>query len=133
MAPEKAPAFQFYPKDFLVAVAGLTLAERGRLFTRVAQTIVDRDKDRLQESDRRFIGRIYWHDGTSRPRPYIHPSILRTVLERDAGRCRLCGSDERLEFDHVVPFSRGGPGTVENLQLLCNPCNRRKGAKLNAG
>jgi 5-methylcytosine-specific restriction endonuclease McrA len=35
-----------------------------------------------------------------------------------------------LELDHIVPYSRGGPFTVDNLQALCTGCNLRKGAKV---
>ena len=50
------------------------------------------------------------------------------VAVRDGGRCRQCGSNKELHFDHVIPWSKGGPNTVDNLQLLCGTCNRRKGA-----
>lgn len=50
------------------------------------------------------------------------------VAARDGGRCRQCGSTQDLHYDHVVPWSRGGTNTVANIQLLCGPCNRRKGA-----
>jgi hypothetical protein len=50
------------------------------------------------------------------------------VAARDGGRCRQCGSTEELHLDHVVPWSKGGANTVANIQLLCGPCNRRKGA-----
>ena len=39
-------------------------------------------------------------------------------------------SKEKLCFDHIVPFSRGGTNTVRNLQLLCEPCNLSKGNRL---
>lgn len=48
--------------------------------------------------------------------------ILKEIMERDKV-CQLCGSDERLEFDHIHPRSEGGLGTKENLQLLCKTCN----------
>jgi hypothetical protein len=49
------------------------------------------------------------------------------VATRDGGRCRQCGSDYDLQYDHIVPYSRGGSSTdVSNIQLLCGPCNRRK-------
>jgi uncharacterized protein YneR len=48
------------------------------------------------------------------------------VWKRDDGRCVQCGSQENLEFDHVVPVSKGGSNTARNIQLLCEACNRRK-------
>jgi hypothetical protein len=52
------------------------------------------------------------------------------VWRRDGGCCVRCGSKERLEFDHVIPVALGGANTARNLQLLCEPCNRSKGASL---
>jgi HNH endonuclease len=48
------------------------------------------------------------------------------VHERDGGRCQACGSTFQLQYDHIIPWSKGGPTTVGNLQLLCGPCNRHK-------
>jgi HNH endonuclease len=56
--------------------------------------------------------------------------IRRAVFERDRGRCVDCGSGFDIQYDHVIPLSMGGAGTVENLQVLCASCNRRKGASL---
>ena len=50
--------------------------------------------------------------------------------KRRGGRCAACGGDELLQFDHVIPVALGGSSTPENLQLLCAPCNREKGAGL---
>lgn len=59
------------------------------------------------------------------------PQLIRVeVWQRDGGRCIECGSQERLEFDHVIPLAMGGSNTARNLQLLCETCNRRKGASL---
>jgi 5-methylcytosine-specific restriction endonuclease McrA len=52
------------------------------------------------------------------------------VWQRDGGRCRNCGSQANLHFDHVIPQSWGGSSTVENVQVLCRDCNLRKGASL---
>ena len=38
-----------------------------------------------------------------------------------------CGSAFELQYDHVIPVAHGGAGTVENLQVLCAPCNQSKG------
>lgn len=70
----------------------------------------------------------------SQPSPDGRRSIPRdvrlAVWERDGGRCTECGTDFDLQYDHVIPVALGGATTAENLQLLCGPCNRRKGAAI---
>ncbi|XAO47514.1 HNH endonuclease [Glutamicibacter ectropisis] len=51
-------------------------------------------------------------------------------MHRDGGKCCHCGSNTELQYDHIIPLSRGGSSNPENLQLLCGPCNRSKGANL---
>ncbi len=52
------------------------------------------------------------------------------VWRRDGGRCAKCGSQRHLEFDHIIPVALGGSNTARNVQLLCETCNRAKGASL---
>jgi HNH endonuclease len=56
--------------------------------------------------------------------------LRRAVFERDGGRCVECGARFDLQYDHVIPVALGGATTVANLQLLCAPCNQRKGASV---
>ncbi len=52
-----------------------------------------------------------------------------SILERDGFRCRYCGATAQtaeLRVDHVVPVSRGGKSTPENLVTACHPCNAGK-------
>ena len=58
----------------------------------------------------------------------IPQDVKIAVAARDHGKCRQCGSTQELHFDHVVPWSKGGANTVQNIQILCGPCNRVKGA-----
>jgi hypothetical protein len=65
------------------------------------------------------------------PRREPIPEDVRVeVFRRDGGRCVACGSAELLQFDHVIPVALGGSSTPANLQVLCAPCNRAKGAAL---
>jgi tetratricopeptide (TPR) repeat protein len=61
-------------------------------------------------------------------RATIPEEVRHAVWRRDEARCAQCGSQENLEYDHIIPVSRGGANTERNLQLLCEPCNRCKGA-----
>jgi 5-methylcytosine-specific restriction endonuclease McrA len=58
----------------------------------------------------------------------IPESVRLYVWQRDRGQCVKCGSRERLEFDHIIPIIAGGSNTDRNIQLLCESCNRAKGA-----
>lgn len=44
-------------------------------------------------------------------------------------KCAACGSSDALEIDHIVPISRGGSSERDNLQALCESCNRAKGRR----
>jgi 5-methylcytosine-specific restriction endonuclease McrA len=49
------------------------------------------------------------------------------VVTRDGGKCRRCGSTQDLQYDRIVPNSRGGSSTdVNNIQLLCGKCSNLK-------
>lgn len=61
---------------------------------------------------------------------YIPERVRHEVWRRDMGRCVQCDSQERLEFDHIIPFSKSGSNTARNLQLLCEKCNRWKYDKI---
>lgn len=57
----------------------------------------------------------------------------KNILLRDRNTCQYCGvilSSGELTLDHVVPRSRGGSSTWENLVACCHSCNRRKGNHL---
>ena len=80
----------------------------------------------LQAMRQQADGPKDWKPG----REPIPQEVKLTVWQRDGGRCVECGSQQDLEFDHVIPLAMGGSNTERNLQLLCADCNRRKGATL---
>ena len=66
--------------------------------------------------------------------PRRSPNIKDILYERQGGRCANCGDRLRkrlLEVDHIIPRSKGGADTDDNLQLLCGWCNRTKGPRSN--
>src|SRR5262245_11918820 len=57
----------------------------------------------------------------------------KNILLRDRNTCQYCGQvmpSSELTLDHVIPRSRGGSSSWENLVACCHPCNRRKGNHL---
>jgi 5-methylcytosine-specific restriction endonuclease McrA len=54
----------------------------------------------------------------------------RAILARDGFRCQYCGTTKRLTIDHIVPRSKGGGSSWDNVVTSCEPCNLRKGACL---
>ena len=67
-------------------------------------------------------------------RDYVHqdrpPAFTRfNVFLRDGFACQYCGTPEDLTFDHVLPRSKGGRTTWENIVTACAPCNLKKGGK----
>lgn len=48
------------------------------------------------------------------------------VLKMYGNVCLRCGAREKLEVDHVIPYSKGGDTSIENSQVLCRSCNSWK-------
>ena len=67
-----------------------------------------------------------------KPRTRKIPAKVRyEVYMRDNGKCVICGSNINIEFDHIIPFSIGGSHNADNIQVLCQECNREKSDKIN--
>ena len=89
--------------------------------------------ERITRKDRRIsraVAMMEQADTFTSAREPIPDDVRIFVWNRDGGRCTRCHSNERLEFDHVIPVALGGSNTARNLQLLCETCNREKGASL---
>ena len=66
-------------------------------------------------------------------KPARNPAFTRfNVFLRDRFTCQYCSSHEDLTFDHVIPRSKGGQTTWENVVAACSPCNLRKGDRMPA-
>ena len=60
----------------------------------------------------------------------IPEGVRHEVWRRDRGECVVCHSRDRLEFDHIIPVSKGGSNTARNIELRCEAHNRQKGARI---
>ncbi len=98
------------------------------LFLEKAELLHDDPHRKIRTVDDEFI-----YPSVIRLRRFIrlpyHRIVLsrRNVMKRDAHRCQYCGSRSDLTLDHVMPRSRGGRDSWENLVTACNKCNVRKG------
>ncbi len=61
----------------------------------------------------------------------IPTTVKLEVWKRDKGRCVVCGKQDNLHFDHIIPFSKGGASlTADNIQILCARHNLAKRDKI---
>lgn len=64
----------------------------------------------------------------------IPREVMLKVVRRDGQICQQCHQpvpDNKVEFDHLIPYSKGGTSTAGNIRLLCFECNRKKSDSLN--
>jgi len=108
-------------KGFVYEVSGFHNDEEAKLLI-----LEEFDKERqLFERLRLKFDRTP-HSEPSASRPRIPESVRIEVWRRDGGKCARCGSRTNLEYDHIVPISKGGSNTARNIELLCEKCNRSK-------
>jgi hypothetical protein len=88
-----------------------------------------RDQRRIERAQAMVVMGMEPQD-QARRRDVIPDDVKQMVWMRDGGRCRQCGAQVELQFDHIIPVAMGGGSGPENLQILCGPCNRRKSAGL---
>lgn len=95
--------------------------------------LVTRQQRRTQQIERAQAMVVMGQEPRPTQRGAIPDDVKQLVWIRDQGRCCHCGNTSELQFDHVIPLSKGGSSDPANLQILCGPCNRRKSAGLTVG
>lgn len=94
------------------------------------------DTPTLEALSEVLVEKIRWAKSAAGQRALMTSGLRNFIKDRDNHACRYCGISVAaephllLEVDHVMPVSRGGLSTPDNLQTLCWRCNRTKGAKL---
>ena len=79
---------------------------------------------------RRYLDQVRAHNHRRRAASGSYTvSEWQALLLYYDGKCLCCGTTENIQVDHVVPLSKGGTNTIDNLQPLCKACNRQKMTK----
>lgn len=119
----------FTYQNTLVAVEGRLNDSSEDEHLKIQHAVIRHDKtyNRMRREVEAFAN-IPRADSSRRER--IPDSARLFVWQRDEGKCVKCGSNEKLEFDHIIPVTKGGSNTERNIQLLCETCNRTKGSEI---
>lgn len=88
----------------------------------------DNEQNKFESLKRKFKSANIEEESYRRER--ISEEVRIAVWRRDDGKCARCGNRENLEYDHIVPVSKGGGNTARNIELLCESCNRKKSGKI---
>ena len=97
---------------------------------------INLDIDNLNDFVQYLSELVKFKKSAAGQRALMTSKLREKIKQRDNYTCQKCGistNDERnllLEIDHIIPISKGGMSTEENLQTLCWKCNRTKGAKV---
>jgi hypothetical protein len=107
------------------AVTGTFTSEEKKL---LVMECCDKERQKFERLKAKFNSEA--SQEIERERTQIPEEVRIAVWRRDQGKCVRCGSRENLEYDHIVPVSKGGSNTVRNVELLCESCNRQKGNRI---
>jgi len=126
--PVKFGALGFGFKGIIYSVTGNYTDDQIRLLiledVEKENEKLDREREYFEKLKAKFDGSS--SEDMSYDRPRIPEKVRIEVWRRDGGKCARCGSREKLEYDHIVPISKGGSNTARNIELLCERHNRSK-------
>lgn len=125
--------------QFVLSVTLYCSTLNGRIYAQKTAVFYDSDifalVKRLNNKNGSFYNdREIWNSLCRVERGKVSNKMRFSIYERDGYRCRKCGISDRyanLKIDHIIPISRGGKSTYDNLQTLCRKCNVEKGDSIN--
>jgi len=118
-------------KALLSAIYKYSEYESGNLIATAKKAAEKAKLQAIKKGIHKKANEIYGNIPSDNREP-IPEDVQVAVWNRDGGKCVKCGSQEKLEYDHIIPVSKGGSNTTRNIQLLCEKCNRTKSNKIGA-
>lgn len=100
------------------------------------RTTIEFNGETIEATSKYISSKIKYKKSAKAQRALMTNKLRRTIKERDDYTCQICGASTYeqdlllLEIDHIIPVSKGGMSTPDNLQTLCWKCNRQKSDKM---
>jgi len=107
--------------------------ERHREYSRQYR---ENNKERIQEQDRNRYAKnkVVGIEKKLKRRSMLNGTFTNSewvdLCNKYNNICVCCGNSKILTVDHIVPISKGGANTIDNIQPLCRSCNSKKGVKI---
>lgn len=130
----KKHTYPIQPTEFYLTVTLSCSTINGRIYRKKSQSFSVNEIFTLNKRLNNKSGNFYndkeiWDALCRVERGKVSNKMRFSIYQRDGYRCRKCGasdSEAQLEIDHIMPISKGGKSTYENLQTLCHKCNVEK-------
>lgn len=109
---------------YLTNINGKVISSKSGIFnaTQVEGIIAKLNK----KSNGYYLDNSIWDSICAVERGKVSNKIRFAVYAKNGNKCCYCGSKNNLEIDHIIPISKGGKSTFDNLQTLCHKCNVKK-------
>lgn len=114
--------FDYSPLNIVPLKRGMRLIVKGKA------EVIEHDENPIRSEKREFLRPLIIRLlNYIKYRIFSYKISRKRIYSRDKNQCGYCGTKKNLTIDHIIPRSRGGGNTWENLVTCCSNCNTKKG------